>query len=429
MAEGTTVHFDHVTRQAVDPVVVKVFGESVNILNRIPQCSAEEVPTTRGTEVSIYVSPNPSFNWYAQGGVMAPPDHNEYVTGRVTPVRHSRGHEITGTARRTLQAGKTVVGTLAEELAKCTKTGAKFIEEQICGTVTGELAVVVSSNGSTTVTYATTYAAGSTIGTKRIRRRMRLVHYSSAGAQRVGGGGNVAVVSNTTPPVASTGVVTFDASPAMPNDIVVTDIAVFGDPTTAGSYNLASWGLVDIVNDSGVIFTLDRSVVREAQAFMDDAGGAQIGIARHRKVLGMLAWRMEEDADAVDVVWSETQAASFEAQGYNFITRQEPGSTFRQDFAGAQLGKKPNIRSWDIHPDRIYYVNFAMLRQGWLKGPNTVVDDDGQSWRVVKTGDSINDKWFIEYNGEGNIWAKQMNCNACIKNLSIASMPTWTAAA
>jgi len=422
MPEATTVQFDHVTRQAVDPVVVKVFGESVNILNRIPKSDGEQVPTTRGLEVSIFVSPNVSFNWYPEGGKMAPADHNEYVTGRVTPVRFSRGHEITGTAKRILAKGVSIVGTLAEELSKTAKTGGKILEEQICGSITGELAVVVSSNGSTTVTYATTYAQGSTLSTKKLRRRSRIAHYTAAGVQRSGGGVTLGTISNTVPPIPSTGVVTYDT---IPNDIAATDIAVFGDPTTTGAYNLATWGLVDIVNNSGVIFTLDRAVIRETQAFVEDAGGANIGIARHRKIIGSLHWRMEDEADDVDIVWSETQMLALESQGYNFIQRQAPGSTFRQDYKGAQLSDKTPIKSWDIHQDRTYYINFSMMRQGWLKDPNTVVNDDGMEWRVTKTGDTINDKWFIEYAGEGNVWAKQLNCNAVAKNYAIAGFPTY----
>lgn len=421
MSEATTVHFDHVTRQAVDPVVMQVFGESINLLSRVPKSDGEAVPTTRGLEVSIYTSGNPSWNWFPEGGKMAPPDHNEYVTGRVLPTRHSRGHEITGTAKRQLQKGVAIVGTLTEELAKTAKTGAKILEEQFCGSITGELAVVVTSSG-VTVTYATTYAAGSTLSTKRIRPRARITHYSSAGVQRSGGGTTLSTVSNTTPPNPSTGVVTYDA---IANDLAAGDIAVYGDPTTEGSYNRGIWGLQDIVNNSGTIFTLDRSVIRQTQAYVVDNGGAQITINKHREVMAALAWRMEEEADDIDVVWSETQAQAFEAQGYNFITRQAPGSTFRQDFAGAQLGPKPNIKSWDIHPDRIYYNKFSVFRQGWMKQPNSVVNDDGLEWRVTKTGDTINDKWFIEYAGEGQVWAKQLNVNGLIKNNQVSGFRTY----
>jgi hypothetical protein len=36
----------------------------------------------------------------------------------------------------------------------------------------------------------------------------------------------------------------------------------------------------------------------------------------------------------------------------------------------------------------------------------------------------VNDKWFILWGGEGNIWGKRLNTHAVIKNLATAGFAT-----
>src|SRR5262245_7635018 len=236
MSELTVANLDPVTRQSIDAVVLKVFGEKTKVMPRIPMHDGDPL-NTRGLEVSVYVSPNPSWGNHGTGGKLAVADHEENVTSRVYPTRGSRGDELDGSAARLLktQGERVVTGNLAAILARSAETAAKIMEQNVCATETGELAVVVSRDSSTQVTLAKTYAQGSSFSTKKTKRRARLAWYSAAGAQRTGTN-TLSVVSNTTPPNGNTGVLTVDL---VPTDVVATDIAVHGDPTTEGSHRRA----------------------------------------------------------------------------------------------------------------------------------------------------------------------------------------------
>lgn len=420
----TTANLDHVTRQSVDPVVTKIFGESLKVLSRIPMHTGDPI-NTRGLEVNVYDSPNPSWGNHPEAGGLAVPGQEETQPSRVYPVRFSRGDEVSGTARRVFegQADRILIGNLAAMLSRSAETAAKIIEQNVCATETGELAVVVSRDSATQITVAKTYAQGSTFSTKKLRRRQRIAYYSAAGVQRTGTN-SLSIISNTTEPNPNTGVVTVDL---VPTDVVATDIIVYGDPITAGSHKKALTGLQNLVSSTGVIQGVDRALKRGFQAYEEDAGGANIGVARLVRVRNNLRNRVEDDLADLEMLTSPTQVESFLSTGYNFINRQGPGGNFAQDYNGMQFGGKSPIESFDIHEDRFYFLRFSTLRKAWIKEFGKL-NDDGMDWRLEQSGATANDAWVCWWLGEGAIFAKQFNDKAVIKNLATANYSSFAAA-
>lgn len=371
--------------EAVDETLNKHFEEKVIVTKRVKEGGPIN---TRGRRVVMYIDANASFNWFSEAGAYAPPLITTDIEGKIYPVRCSAGFEFSGTYYRQVGTAESLLKGLSKFLARTQTAAAKKFEQAFTGTNTGELAVVLTRDSGTQFTTSITYAGGSLWGARKLKRGMKMNFYSSAGAQRTTGT-TYATVSTTTPPVQSTGVVT--TSDTIPTDVVATDIVVFGDTTTAGSYGKAPNGLKDFVANTGVIQGQSRSTYPELASYVDDAGGAGISQIRLRKLTSaILTYRTEAESINFTMLSPVTQSDQFEAQLLNLI-RYTPGGEGRQELKPV-FGDHEWLRSPDVDEDRVYFLDFSTFNRHDLKKWGRY-NEDGLDWRLYFSNGAASDKF------------------------------------
>ncbi len=396
--------------EVVEKTLEKHFEESRTLTKRVK--TGEKI-NTRGIRIPVYVSPSQSFNWFPEAGAYATPLNTTDIETKAYPVRCSAGYEFSGTYFREINGTDNIIGSLTNQLTRIQASALKKLEQSFCATQTGELAVVLTNDSATQATMSITYAGGSLFGARKLLKNTRVAFYSSAGAQRTTGG-TLGIVSATTPPVQSTGVVTFDV---VPSDTVATDIVVFGDPTTAGSYNRAVTGLQDFVASSGVIQGQSRSDYPELKSLVDNAGGAAITVSRLRKNESALRFRTEMAAQSFTIVSSIPQKDLFERQGTNQIRYPGGGGNMRQDM-NPQFGEYEWLTSPDIHDDRLYYLFFDAFSWHELKKWGDY-NEDGKSWRLYFSNGTASDKFTGWIGCEGQYSCRHFNINVVMQNLAV----------
>lgn len=402
--------------EAVDETLNKHFEEKVKITKRVTEGGPIN---TRGRRTVMYIDANASFNWFSESGAYATPLLTTDIEGKIYPVRCSAGFEFSGTYYRQIGTAESLLKGLSKLLARTQSAAAKKFEQAFCGTNTGELGVVLTRDSGTQFTTSTTYAGGSLWGARKLKRGMKMNFYSSAGAQRTTGTTS-ATVSITTPPVQSTGVVT--TSDTIPTDVAATDIVVFGDTTTAGSYGKAPNGLRDFVANSGVIQGQSRASYPEISSYVDDAGGAAISQIRLRKLTSaILTFRTEADSINFTMVSSRTQFDQFESQLLNLI-RYTPGGEGRQELKPV-FGDHEWLTSPDIEEDRVYFLDFSAFKRHDLKKWGRF-NEDGLDWRLYFSNGAASDKFTGWIGWEGQFSCSHLNIQGVIRNFAV---PTTTA--
>jgi hypothetical protein len=391
--------------EIVEKVLKKHFEESTTVTKKV----AKGGPiNTRGIRVSVYTTGNSSFNWFGEAGSYATPLGTEDIETKVYPVRCSAGYEFSGTfLRQGKQEGNLVKG-VTDYRTRSQASALKKFEQQFCATQTGELGVVLTRDSVTQVTFASTYAAGSMFGGRKLTKNSRIAWYSSAGAQRTG--------TDTLSIVATPGgtAVTFDT---VPTDVAATDIAVHGDPTTAGSYNKAMTGLQDFVSASGVIQGRSRSVDVQLKAYTEDAGGAAITATRLRKVTDALQYR-SDDVGKHTILSAPCQMSMFERQFLNRI-RYDSNQKGAKDEVKPAFGEFMWEKSVDIHDDRIYILDFSAYKRHDLKPWGDYNEDgSGNPWRLYFSNGAASDKFTGWVGWEGNYSCNQFNTQILIYNNS-----------
>lgn len=409
MSTANAAQLDPALLEPVEPILSKHFEENRTVTKRI--ATSDKKMNTRGIRVPVYIRPATSFAWFPEGGSHAPPDAPTYIETKVYPVRCSVGYDFTGTWLRMVGDSNSLVKGITSYFSQIQASGLKKWEQAFCATYTGELAVVVSRDSSTQVTVSTTFANGSTWSNRKLHPKTRVAWYSSAGAQRTGSG-TLSIVSESTVPVPSTGVTTFDA---VPTDVVATDIAVFGDPTTAGSYTRALNGLQDFVSASGVIQGQSRTTYRELQSLVDNAGGAAITSTRLRKNKSAMRFRAEGAMPNFPILSSVAQYDMFERQFLNRI--RFVGGETAKDSVKAMFDEHEWETSVDIHDDRIYLDPCSDIKWYPMKEWGRY-NEDGQDWRMNFSNGTGADKFTGWFGSEGNFGCSQFRKKCVITNLS-----------
>lgn len=391
-------------REIVSNTLKKHFEESTNITKMI---SDGEQINRRGLRIPVYTVGNSSFNWFPEAGSYATPGVTEDVATKAYPVLCSAGYEFSGSYFREGQQTGNLVKGVTTLLTRTQASALKKYEQAFCATQTGELGVVLTNDSTTQVTFASTYSGGSLFGGRKLRKNTRVAWYSSAGAQRTTGG-TLSIVS-----AEGNTAVTFDN---VPTDVAATDIAVFGDPTTAGSYNKAVTGLQDFINNTGVIQTKSRTTEPALKALVEDAGGAAINVIRLRKVTDALQYRTEDKTNRHKILSAPCQRSIFERQFLNRI-RYTAGENARDEVKPG-FGEFEWVTSVDIHDDRIYIADLSCFHRHNLK-PWGDYDEDGRNWRLFFSNGTASDKFTGWMGWEGQFSCDQFNNQILIKNNSV----------
>jgi hypothetical protein len=411
MATATSATLEPAMLESVESVLDKQFEERRKVGKLFG--TTDKAINTLGLRVSMYIRPNPSFNWFPEGGGYATPGKQTYLPTKVYPVRCSQGFEFTRTFFREIGDPNDLLRDLTNYLAQQQSTALKVFEQSVCATQTGELGVVLTRDSATQTTMTITVAGGSMFSNRKIQPGARVAWYSSAGVQRTGTN-TLSVASETTPPVPSTGVTTWDL---VPTDVVATDVAVYGDPTTAGSYNKALTGLQDLVASTGIIQGQDRAVYPQLKSLVTDAGAAALTQVLLRKHRSALLFRVEEEGKGFTIVSSVAQYDMLRRQAMNLIRFPNAGGKAKLDM-DADFDDMPWVMSTDVHDDRLYflfpeYFKFAYLKQ-WGK-----YNEDGKDWRLFFSNGTASDKFTGWIGMEGQLYATKLNCHVLLKNLAV----------
>lgn len=403
MATMNSAQLEPTMVESIEKALQKHFEESAVITKRVKKGDVDI--NTRGIRVPVYIRPNPSFGWHPEAGAFATPLQTADIETKVYPVRCSAGFEFSGTYFREGKQPTAIVKGVTDYLARTQTSALKKYEQAFCATYTGELGVITAANGTTTATFAFTFANGSLFSSRKIQPGMRLAWYTSAGVQRSGGSVTLSTVSTTTPPVHSTGVVTMDTQP---NDLAATDIAVFGDPTTAGSYGRAVNGLQDFVASSGVIQGQDRANYPELKSLVIDASAAALTSTMLRKFTDAYRFRTEDKPADACIVSGIVQKSIYERQYLNRI-RFAPGSEAKDEIT-PMFGDMEWVTSPDIHDDRLYMLSFDAFRWYPLKEWGRY-NEDGMDWRLYFSNGGASDKFTGWMGAEGNFGCQRFNTN------------------
>lgn len=416
MATMQSAQLEPAMIEAVDKTLNKHFEEKIKVTKRV----SEGGPiNTRGRRVVMYIDGNNSFNWFSEAGAYATPLNTTDIEGKIYPVRCSAGFEFSGTYYRQAGSAESLLKGLSTLMARTQTSAAKKFEQAFLGTNTGEIGVVLSRDSGTQFTASITYAGGSLWGARKLKRGVKVNFYSSAGAQRTTGTTS-ATISATTPPVQSTGVVV--TSDTIPTDVVATDIIVYGDSTTAGSFGKAPNGLRDFVANSGVIQGQSRASYPELASYVDDAGGAAISQIRLRKLTSAITtFRTEQESINFTMLSSRSQFDQFESQLLNLI-RYTPGGEGRQELKPV-FGDYEWMTTPDMEEDRVYFLDFSTFHRHDLKKWGRY-NEDGLDWRLYFSNGAASDKFSGWIGWEGQFSCSQLNLNGLIKNFAT---PTTTA--
>lgn len=396
----------------VDTGIKKLWAEEIYLTERVKKKGSLN---TLGRRIIFYTTKNASFNWFGQGGTYAVAGKKEWIAGRIYPVRCSQGFDFEGTFLRQLNDRTSIIKGLLTYLAPDAFTAKKKLERAFAGTVTGELGVV-SSVSSLTVTFATSFAGGSTWGARQIDKNGRYTWYTSAGVQRTGGG--VTVSQCTAHPNQSAATAVFNQ---LPSDLAPTDIVVFGDPQTAGSYGKQVNGLLDFINTTGVIQTIDRALEPSVRSSRTDADGKRISALLIDNELTKLQYRLEtaKPPNGIELWSAPVQKSLYKRAAYN-LTRFVAGNTLKQDFPDVGWSDRNWETSPDIEDDKLFGLRFDGF--GWYElKPWGRYDDDGLPWRLNFSNGSANDAFTGWQGTEGNYACENFHENFLLENLELPS--------
>lgn len=396
----------------VDTGIKKMWEEKTFLTDRVKKKGGIN---TLGRRIIFYTTKNASFNWFGQGGLYAVAGKKEWIAGRIYPVRCSQGFDFEGTFLRQLQDRTSIIKGLVQYLAPDALTAKKKLERAFAGTVTGELGIV-SSVASTTVTFATTFAGGSTWGARQIDKNGRYTWYTAAGVQHTGGSVTVSVC--TAHPNQSAATAVFNS---LPSDIAPGDLAVFGDPQPIGSYGKQINGLIDFINTTGTIQTIDRAVEPSTRSSRTNVSGKRISPILIDNELTKLQYRLEMDKppSTIELWTAPVQKSIYKRQAYNLL-RFVAGGTLKQDFPDVGWADRNWNCSPDIQDDKLFGLNFMGF--GWFELKTWGrYDEDGMPWRLNFSNGSASDAFTGWQGCEGNYACENFNENFMIENLEVPS--------
>lgn len=412
MATFNATDISAALREHVNPTLQEQYELQTTLLNEWGD-SGEPI-NERGTRISSRVFRNPSFGWFGEAGAFATPGKETYIEMKVFVTRCSQGFEFSGDFLQQINDPENLIRGLTQQLSSFTGTAKKKINQALYGDNTGELAVVLTNDSTTQVTFSKTLANGSLFGVRKLDPNGSYKFYSSSGTERTTGNSGTSLLASK---VESTAVGTFDSTSNVPTDVAATDIIVH-----AGSYNKAVTGLKKHVNnDTGVYQLQSRSTYPQLKADSDDAAGDTITTARLNKMKGRIRYRIpDESAMNVKLLSAPAQYDLYSRIGHNFIRFNRDGggpAVFRQDFEKVQHGNSEWMVDVDCDEDRIYGLNMQYFKKFVLM-PFGTYDLDNMTMRMYFSNGAGSDKYTGWQGMKFNIGNERPNSNFVIKSLS-----------
>src|SRR5215467_12140256 len=187
MGIANAAQLEPVLRESVFTTLTKMYEERRPLTKQIPQAPADIPMNSRGVRFPLDVIPNASFGWFGEGGNYPVAGFDTKIECKAYPTQNGSGFSFTGTWFREARSKANFADTLTQELARWQTSALKKMEQAFVSPATGQLAVVVSTDNSTTITCATSYAQGSFMSNRKILVNGRYQVYSAAGTQRTAG--------------------------------------------------------------------------------------------------------------------------------------------------------------------------------------------------------------------------------------------------
>jgi len=420
----TTQILDPLLKESVLPEVKTQFQEKKALYQWLMTGQGEEI-TSKGCGIPAYVRQSASNGWRGEKGLYPVPVSDEDIRMRVRYTRYRRAFEMSGDAFLQLDSPQSLLKGLAARIARHTSSAMKEINQQLYGNGNGEVATVASGGvdqGNNRLTFATTTAAGSTHGSRKVlvNGRFNLVDPATSTTRKNGGGSTfVLTVASVDRPNARA---TFDD---VPSDAAAGDILVYDD-----SYNRALRGLKYHVNDdSGLYQSISRGDYEMLRAVVIPGGGNQITIALMSKLDHEMLYRHENDDDG-DMVYlmSPAQRYNYELLGHSL--REIEGVQERKydgGFKEVTYNGKPFVIDVDADHDKIYKLRKNSLKKFELREFGVVENDGKVLWDVpgfdaTGTGSHV-DAWRIYFAMEAELGCDMPSANGVINNLSFTNAP------
>lgn len=405
--------------EIVDSTVTKQFHEDNSLYNKFAEGKGEKI-NGRGVRITSYISPNASDGFFAEGGAYPTPDKEEFIEMKVFPTRYGKGLEFTGDVIDQWSSRDDVIDGVTDRLSRATASAKQFLQRMIFGDGSGSLGVITGDASTATITFATTYAGGDTLGAWRVKKRQKVNIYDSTLATLRDSGQSYAGVFTVSSKTGTTAVL--DANPS--DTLSAGDVVV-----PAGSLNKAFHGLKYIVNNnSGEFQGQSRTTYPQLKANVVDANGAAITVALLTKTKAQQKFLASKDASNIMLLSSLAQKNLYERQGTNLI-RIEQGDKFNGAMGNGDVGHGQS--DWqdcvDCEADRLYGLSMASIKRYEAK-PFGFYNYDGTSWIRYQSNGTASDKISGWLGVKMEFGSPAPQENFLIKNLSISDAPLSTVA-
>lgn len=375
----------------------------------------------RGVRFVSPIRPNPSGGAFTEGGALAVAGTPSYVSQTCGFTEYSMTMAFSGRAIELLKDPNNLLKGLQPIIDSSKKTLRSDFSQYVFEDGKGIKAVRSSTSPSgTTVTFATTTAAGSTFGARRVLvgGRYNFINPAS-GAIRAGGGTSVCTVSSINQSAAT---VTFDA---IPNDTATGDYLV-----RENTYNKAIRGFPYAVSSNALtLYNVSRADYPELNSNVFSASTTMSqSIARRMDYI--MEVRVDTDMTMpIDIIVGTPQKQALEEIYHPLVRVDNEVREGKIGITKFSIGGRPVIREHWCDDDKMYFI----CKDSWLKlflHPIKVWESpDGQIFhaepQVSATGSGgsgvLKDNFLMSLVFRGDLFCKSPRHNGVVTNLTLGS--------
>lgn len=425
MSGTTSTTIQAAIKEVVLEKIFKGFKEDNTLANYFNWDGGGDIEVNdRGVRSIPYLRPNPSGGYFSQAGGLAVTGNQTFVAATCAYTRYSMGAAYSGDAIKQMNSPAAVEKGMAPYMRRDKTTMLNNFEQDLFEAGTGTKAITnVNYNAlsTTTQSFYTTVAGGSTYGARRLLIGGRYNWINPAtGVARSGGG----TVSTVTAIADSTTVVTFDF---VPTDVLSGDLLV-----RENTYNAAPRGLAYAVSSNSLtIFNIDRSIYPEWNSNQFDAGGIAMTFSIARRMDYILDVRCTDgQSKIVDKFVSVPMYQAME-EVYNPLVRvPEQGGQRNLGMTGIDIGGSGNVtRLHWVQDDHMWYIKKDTWYKAFLEGPTLWEDLNGNIFhpepQVSATGSGgsgiYKDNQLMWYVFRGDMFCVSPRDNGVTLNVALTS--------